>query len=52
MYGVPSENPTDHWVHQPTSEGPTDTEHFLPTIKGSVRPRNHRVELINEMSNQ
>ena len=23
MYGVPSENPRDHWVHQPTSEGPT-----------------------------
>ena len=29
MYGVPSENPTDHWVHQPTSEGPTDSEHFF-----------------------
>ena len=34
MYGVPSENPTDHWVHQPTSEGPTDTEHFFTDDKG------------------
>ena len=25
---------------------------FLPTIKGPVCPRNQRVELINEMSNQ
>ena len=34
MYGVPSENPTEHWVHQPTSEGHTDTEHFLTDEKG------------------
>ena len=34
MYGVPFENPTDHWVHQPTSEGPTDTEHFFTDDKG------------------
>ena len=34
MYGVPSENPTDHWVHQPTSEGPTDSEHFFTDEKG------------------
>ena len=30
MYGVPSENPTDHWVHQPTSEA----EHFFTGEKG------------------
>ena len=34
MYGVPSENPTDHWVHQPPSEGPTDTEHSFTDDKG------------------
>lgn len=47
MYGVPSELPTEHWVNQPTSEGPTDTEHFITDESGkrvSKKPpgRNHQ----------
>ena len=47
MYGVPSESPTEHWVNQPTSEGPTDTEHFITDDSGkrvSKKPpgRNHQ----------
>ena len=26
LYGVPSEKPTEFWVHQPVSNGPTDVE--------------------------
>ena len=34
LYGLPSERPTEHWVSQPTSEGPTDTENFITDDNG------------------
>jgi hypothetical protein len=34
MYGVPSENPTEHWVNQPISDGPTDVDTYFPDEKG------------------
>ena len=34
MFGVPSENPTEHWVNQPASSGPTDVENYYTDEKG------------------
>jgi hypothetical protein len=28
MYRLPSEKPTEYWVHQPVSDGPTDVESY------------------------
>lgn len=47
LWGVPSESPTEHWVNQPTSDGPTDTESFITDENGkrmSKKPpgRNHQ----------
>jgi hypothetical protein len=33
-YGSPSENPTTHWINQPTSSGPTDVEHYYTDEAG------------------
>ena len=49
IWGVPSESPTEHWVNQPSSEGPTDTENFITDDNGkrvSKKPpgRNHQRE--------
>jgi hypothetical protein len=49
VWGVPSESPTEHWVNQPTSEGPTDTETFITDKNGkriSKKPpgRSHQRE--------
>ena len=41
MYGVPSENPTEPWVNQPISDGPTDVDTYFTDEKGmksSKRP--------------
>ena len=41
LYGVPSENPTTHWVTMPISNGPTDVPHYITDkngIKASKRP--------------
>jgi hypothetical protein len=38
MYEVPSENPTEHWVNQPISEGPTDMDTDEKGVKSSKRP--------------
>jgi hypothetical protein len=35
MYGVPSENPTEHWVNMPVSNGPTEVEHYYTDSKGN-----------------
>jgi hypothetical protein len=35
MYGVPSENPTEHWVNMPFSNGPTEVEHYYTDSKGN-----------------
>lgn len=34
IYGLPSDSPTEHWVNQPISEGPTDTDHFITDNQG------------------
>jgi hypothetical protein len=39
MYGAPSENPTDHWVNQPISAGPTDVETYFTDEKGTKSSR-------------
>ena len=47
MYGVPSENPTEHWVNQPTSSGPTDVEHYYTDEAGkrmSKKPPGRNVQ--------
>ncbi len=40
MYGTPAENPTEHWVNQPSSNGPTDAEHYFVDEKGSRGTKN------------
>lgn len=35
MYGVPSENPSEHWVNMPISNGPTEVEHYFTDSKGN-----------------
>jgi hypothetical protein len=35
MNGVPSENPTEHWVNMPVSNGPTEVEHYYTDSKGN-----------------
>jgi hypothetical protein len=47
MYGVRSENPTEHWVNQPTSSGPTDVEHYYTDEAGkkmSTKPPGRNVQ--------
>jgi hypothetical protein len=34
MYGLPSEKPTEYWVHQPVSDGPTDVESYYTDPQG------------------
>jgi hypothetical protein len=34
IYGVPSENLTEHWVNQPISDGPTDVDTYFTDEKG------------------
>lgn len=45
MYGAPSENPTEHWVHQPTSKGPTNVEQYVDGngLKSSKKPPGGRI---------
>jgi hypothetical protein len=35
MYGLPSDKPTEYWVHQPVSDGPTDVESYYTDPKGN-----------------
>lgn len=35
MFGVPSENPSEHWVNMPISNGPTEVEHYFTDTKGN-----------------
>ena len=35
MYGVSSDNPTEHWVNQPNSSGPTVSDTYIFDDKGS-----------------
>jgi hypothetical protein len=39
MYGVSSEHPTEHWVNQPMSDGPTEVEHYFTDNKGNKSSR-------------
>ena len=34
MYGVPSDNPTNHWVHQTITDGPSDEPHYFTDESG------------------
>ncbi len=41
MYGVSSEKPTEHWVNQPISDGPTESDNYVTDengLKSSRRP--------------
>jgi hypothetical protein len=40
MFGTPAESPTEHWVNQQSSHGPTDVEHYFTDEKGSRRNKN------------
>ena len=35
MYGVSSDHPTEHWVNQPNSSGPTVSDNYVFDDKGS-----------------
>jgi hypothetical protein len=53
MYGPASENPTEYWVTQPPSEGPTEVDTYYTDEKGqrgSKRPpgRNSQREKVIE----
>jgi hypothetical protein len=40
MYGISSANPTEHWVNQPLSNGPTDFEDYVDDkgVRGTKNP--------------
>ena len=48
MYGTPSENPTEHWVNQPCSNGPTNAGHYVDDngMKSSKNPPGRRIVYI------
>lgn len=53
MYGTPSENPTTHWVNQPTSSGPTDVDHYYTDEAGkrvSKKPPGRNVQRQREQT--
>ena len=52
MYGVPSENQTEHWVKQPSSSGPTDVEHYVDDngMRSSKNPPGRRIMYNHKIS--
>lgn len=52
MYGTPSENPTEHWVNQPSSNGPTDVEHYVDDkgLRSSKNPPGCNITYIISIS--
>ena len=48
VFGVPSENPTEHWVNQPSKNGPTDVEHYVDDngMRSSKNPPDRRIMYI------
>ena len=43
MFGLPSENPTDLWVNQPISSGPS-TRNLMDEEKGTKKPAGRNVQ--------
>lgn len=48
MYGTPPENPIEHWVIRPSSNGPTDVEHYVDDKgpRSSKNPPGHHIMYI------